>query len=156
MNQVTEDKYRKALAEVFYIINTLTEELNKMIPKSFIESVENNMDKDYVITKDTIKQNGLSKEAEAILALIYRDFFCDDETRDAYIELDKQDLKAEEQKYNNIFKKAENNSILDVLDEKDENNQNNKMVLYKKENFLEKILNKIKKFFKIKKETFPK
>ena len=74
----TEIEYAKAFKEVYVILENAEEKLLEKIPKDFINLVEENMDKDYEITMDLLDEKGLLPKAEAIIAIIYRDFLAEE------------------------------------------------------------------------------
>ena len=116
-----ENTMSQAFAEVYDIIMHFERDLYNKIPKSFIELVEKNRDKEYKFNIDYLKdinEQYLLQDTRAILALIYRDFLCDEEQRlklkeQEEILLEKSKKKLYE-KYNtdNIFRNKANNTIL--------------------------------------------
>ena len=135
---------KEAFSEVYDIIYNF--EINNKIPKSFIELIDNNRDKQYKVNIDytkSINDQELQKGTRVILALIYRDYLCSQEERENLIKQDKEILeKIEEEKrekynYDNIFKNKETPEIKKEIVA---------IVEYKQSNFILKILNKIKKF----------
>ena len=68
---------KEALNEVLDIINHMDKSLYNKIPKSFIEMLKKNISKDYTVDIDytkSINEQNISKEARAILSLIYRSY----------------------------------------------------------------------------------
>ena len=132
-------EYRQALFEVYKILQNTDEEIINKIPEKFMKFVKENMDTNYKFElqkgKELIKQN-LKDETKQIIALIYRDYICDEKEviNDHNInynrnkELEKEGL----QKENNIENIEK--SLLEI----------------KKEKWYKKLINKILKFFKIK------
>lgn len=132
-------EYRQALFEVYKILENTDEEIINKIPEKFMKFVKENMDTNYKFElekgKELIKQN-LKDETKQIIALIYRDYICDEKEviNDYNInfnrnkELEKEGLQ-KENNINNIEK-----SLLEI----------------KKEKWYKKLINKILKFFKIK------
>lgn len=137
--ETKETRYKKAFKEIYIIINDLSEELYLKIPKSFIKLVKENMDLKYNVTLEKIEQEGEMPETKTIMALMYRDYLCDKETREKLIQQEKEDLVEEHEKYNDIFKNKQKNV------EQEEPIANQLMVI--EEKWYTKILNKIKKFF---------
>lgn len=128
-----ENTINQAFAEVYDIIMHLENDLYKKIPKSFIELVEQNRDKEYKCNIDYLKdinEQYLLQDTRAILALIYRDFLCDEEQRLKLKEQDEKQLEKSKkilyEKYNtdNIFRNKANNTILNqeisLIEKKDE------------------------------------
>lgn len=128
-----ENTMNQAFAEVYDIIMHLEKDLYNKIPKSFIELVEQNRDKEYKFNIDYLKdinEQYLLQDTRAILALIYRDFLCDEEQRLKLKEQDEKQLEKSKkilyEKYNtdNIFRNKANNTILNqeisLIEKKDE------------------------------------
>ena len=74
-------EYRQALFEVYKILENTDEEIINKIPEKFMKFVKENMDINYKFElekgKELIKQN-LKDETKQIIALIYRDYICDE------------------------------------------------------------------------------
>lgn len=69
------NNYKKAYAEVSYILKQLEEENLKKIPANLLKLIEKEKDKNYKIniTLDTpIYEQNLLRETKAVLAVIYR------------------------------------------------------------------------------------
>ena len=67
--------YKIALAEVDSILSYTDSKILEKIPKSFQQFVKENKEKDYTVTIHkgvSLEQQNISKEAKAILALLYR------------------------------------------------------------------------------------
>ena len=150
-----EDTINQSFTEVYNIINHFEEELYNKIPKKFINLIEQNMDNTYNSNIDftkSINDQELLHETRVILSLIYRDYLCSEEEREALIQKDKIELaKYEEElreKYNpdNIFKNRQP-TVLKEEETLEETVEETSMVEYK-ESFVKKIFNKIKSIFK--------
>lgn len=96
-------KYSRAFKETYLIINNLAEELYARIPKKFIKMIKENMSKEYIITLKELQQKGQMEETKIILSLIYRDFLCDEKTKEELIIQEQLKIQEEEEKINNIF-----------------------------------------------------
>lgn len=149
-----KNEYRKALYEVYVVLEHTNEEIKNRIPKKFIEFIKENMDKsDEFYLKENIglEKQDLMLETKQILALIYRDYICSKEERKKLIlqEKEKQNKIEEknEEKYNINFKKNADNKK-DGIDET-RNSQENLLVKVKKEKWYKKLINKIRKILKI-------
>lgn len=134
-------KYAKAYTEVVTILNNLADEEYSKIPKQEIEFYKNNMDKEYKYTLDpekSLSEQNISIEANAILVVIFRDYFASEKQKETLnkilVDNQKKAEKEKEQKYNpyNIFSKTN-----------EENKTDTAMVEYK-ESILKRILGKIK------------
>lgn len=142
--ETKEIRYQKAFKETYLIINDLSEELYSKIPKSFIDLITNNMDLDYNISLKDIENDEVMVETKAIMALIYRDYLCDDYTRKILSEQEQREAEQETEKYKNMFK---NKNLNDQ-----EENVSNKLIIIEKEKWYTRIWNKIYKFCNKKKQ----
>ena len=145
------NNYRMALTEVNEILKYTDDNMVCRIPKKFISFVAENMDTSY---KFKVQENvelfdqPIRSETKTILAMIYKDYFCDEIERQELIETDKVQKDLEEkinyEKYNpeNVFKNKKTQSNVD--------NKNTALVDIKQKSFWQKMLEKIKKIFKIK------
>lgn len=149
-----EKKYAKAYTEVLEILKHIPKDEYEKIPKNEIQFYENNCDKNYKFIYDetlNVKNQTISKEANAVIVSIYMNYFANEKQKSIIDEILKQNSieaeKEKNQKYDvdNIFKsKVEDNS---------ENKPSENLpieVNNQKENFIKKIINKIKSLFAIK------
>lgn len=167
-----DKKYAKAYTEVIEILKHIPKEEYDKIPETEIRFYENNCDKNYKYEYDenkTIKEQPISREANAVIISIYMNYFANEKQKGIINEILKQNsINAENEKkkkydINNIFSKEnninsnnidnQNNSDNDSSDE-DSSDGNDKKdenlpieINDKKENFIKKIINKIKKMF---------
>ena len=145
------DKYRKAMVEVDALIAIAPDEEKNKIPESFLQFIKANKLPEYRFeidkSKSLLEQN-LSRETKILLSLIYRSYFCDEETKQQLQQKDTEELKKiEEQNKENynpddLFK---NKKIETVKEEKSDDTK--EMVEYKPSLF-SRIVNKIKSIFK--------
>ena len=135
-------------SEVYDIIFHMENELFNKIPKSFINIIEQNRDEKYETKIDyskSINDQELQRGTRVILSLIYRDYLCSEKQRKILIEKDEKELKKIEEELNekcnpeNLFKKHK--------ELKDEEIENPKSMIIYKETIIQKIINKIKKWF---------
>ncbi len=144
-----DKKYAKAYTEVLEILKHIPKDEYDRIPKAEIQFYENNCDKNYKYIYDEsldIKDQNISRETNAIIISIYMNYFANEKQKSIINEILKQNtIKSEKEKNdkynpNNIFKeKLQGNLPIEI------NNS--------KENFIKKILNKIKSLFVSKKQT---
>jgi len=115
--------------------------------------IETAMSKEYEPNIDyniSINEQKLMPETFAIMAVVYRDFICSKEKRALLLENEKKELdKIEQEKrelYNpdNIFTNRNNKQKID-----ESNGTNEANIIEYKENIFKKILNKLKRLFKI-------
>lgn len=144
-----EQTYEEALTEVLDILNhTKMEDVRKIPPKVIIY-LQQHASKTYIPNlnhNQKLKDMNLKPKTRALIALIYREYLCDEKQREEY---DKRITKAEidyqkdlQAKYNmnNLFK----NKLLT----EQKTIQETTLVEDKKENFFKRILNIIFKFKK--------
>lgn len=92
------NNYRMALTEVNEILKYTDDNMVCRIPKKFISFVAENMDTSY---KFKVQENvelfdqPIRNETKTILAMIYRDYFCNDIERQELIEFDKKQKEGE-------------------------------------------------------------
>ena len=136
-----------AYAEIDEILNLLEDDYREMVPKKVRDFFKEEKMKDYHpeidIEKPLIEQN-LKRETMVLLAILNLNYWCEnEEEKQSFLnELNKNEEEKNEleEKYNpdNLFKKKQDESI-----------QNNlKIIEYKKPNFIQRLLTKIKKYFK--------
>ena len=129
-----------AYSEINYIINKMSEDLQKKIPIEFIKFIENN-DKGLLhVDTDNIKDLELHEDTKRVLSVLYTDYIATEEERkiiknkERIVELKKEEEKSK--KYGtDVFQKQENNNM--------------PMLINKKEKWYRKLFNKIKKLFKL-------
>ena len=152
----TNTRYAKAYTEVLEILSYFSEEEYSKIPKEKIDFFQKNRDKTYkysINPKIPLGEQPISKETNAIIISLFRDYFATEKQKETLNNLLKQnqDKKEKElrERYNtdNIF---ENQSII-----KNTNCQKNNireksedLVAYKEQSMLEKIWKFIKNIFK--------
>jgi len=147
-------EYNLAMSEVLCIINQSKESYKNKIPKSFLQFIEENADSTYKPNFDInvpLKDLNLRKETKGLLALIYRTYISNEEERQQYDKLLKNNSDIIEKQLNekyDVYKVfAERQNMNSDQDEKIDNSSKS-MVQYKKEGIFSKILNKIKSLFK--------
>lgn len=147
------NKYEIAATEVLEIINHLNANERNKISKDFIEflqkkSIDSYKDKIdfFTLTKGT----KLKPETRSLLAIVYRDYLCNEEEKKEFDKIleknEKKYLEEQRKKYNpdNLFKKEERKNETDKV-EKFEVKELKKV---EKQGFLQKIIGKIKQIFK--------
>ena len=136
-----------AYAEIDEILNLLEDDYRERVPKKVRDFFKEEKMKDYHpeidIEKPLIAQN-LKRETMVLLAILNLNYWCEnEEEKQRFLnELDKneEEKKELEEKYNpdNLFKKKQ-----------DESTENNLQIIeYKKPNFIQILLTKIKKILK--------
>lgn len=111
---MTDKKYAVAYKEIIEILRYINKEDVNKIPREMLDMFETNQDKNYNFKVDTSKsfnEQNISKEAKAILANIFRDYWATEYQRDRIIKREKYERELLEQKkrerYNldKLFKK---------------------------------------------------
>lgn len=174
-----EKKYSKAYTEVLEILRHLPKEELEKIPKTELQFYEDNCDKNYKYEYDnnvTVDKQQISREANTVIVAIYMNYFANERQKGIIDEILKQNSvreeKSKEEKYdvNKIFEKSKEdtnnaNQIEENKEPKKETLNKSKNsesfnsehlpieVDTKKENFIKKIINKIKSIFQNKKEA---
>ena len=136
-----------AYAEIDEILNLLEDNYRERVPKKVRDFFKEEKMKDYHpeidIEKPLIEQN-LKRETMVLLAIFNLNYWCEnEEEKQRFLnELDKneEEKKELEEKYNpdNLFKKKQDEST----------EKNLQIIEYKKPNFIQILLTKIKKILK--------
>lgn len=144
-----EETYRKALTEVYTILEFMPINYIKKFSPKFIKFIEKNKSEEYKYQVDItkkIEEQDILMETKTILSIIYRDYWC---TKEQKIKILQKEQSEREQykseiriRYNsdNIFK---NNERINIKE-----NHNVEMIEYK-EGILRKFISKIKEIFHI-------
>ena len=139
---------KNAYAEVYTILQELTEEEYNKIPPKVIKTIEANRNQEYEYELDDeleLKDQPMLSETKAILFNLFRDYLATPEQKAKIIRMQnearqKNELKKQQMYNTDVFanKPKENQTA--------NNNETMQMVKYK-ESFFKRILNKIKSFF---------
>lgn len=140
------ENYPNAYKEVYEILKMVPHEDLEKIPKKFIEMVEERMNKDYKFfiddNIDFVEEQELMLETRTILAYIFLNYWATEKQRETISTKFKKDIEEAENQKRELYN-------VDVLKNKKQE-EKLEMVVYKKDNRITKILNKIKKFWGIK------
>ena len=141
---------RKAYTEVDNFIELLDEYHKSKIPKKLREFFKNEKEKKYIkniYRNIPIKEQNLLKETLSLIAFLNLQYWCDDEEerkrlRKIYTENEKTSMKQMKLKYdiNNIFKERRKEII-------EGEPKDNVAIIRYKDSLIQRIINKIKKFF---------
>ena len=135
-----------AYTEVYTILQELNEEEYSKIPPEILETIEENMNKEYEFMLDDeleLKEQQMLPETKAILFNLFRDYLATTEQKEKIIKMQN------EERQKNELKKQQNYNV-DVFQNKTKistktiENQDNELIKYK-----ESIFSKICNFFKI-------
>ena len=145
-------EYTKCLVELDEVLCHLIEDDLKKIPENIRNSIKKEKDKNYIWKYDEskeLKEQNLDRKTIAILSYLNMEYLLNDEQK----ELMEKFHKANEQKTNK--EKQEEYNTDNILKKEVQSSQDNLLtnkitILENKKSFFEKILNKIKNFFRIK------
>ena len=128
---------KQTFSDLSVIFKMMPNEIIKAINPKFIEFIKDNCDKNCksnIKPYIPLKEQDISKETQAILALIYESYFATEEEKRQLLKERNEQINL---KYNtdNLFKN------------KEYKNEKHELIVVKKQSFFEKIINKIKLFF---------
>lgn len=151
--EISEEKvYSKAFAEVSKIIELLDDDVLRKIPTNFIEFINENMDAKHTISSQDIFAENILPETADIIALIYRDFLCDELEKENLKTQDEIDSQKRRRQYTNILAQKMAISAEDEIEyntkKVEEINPSNQLEKVQNVKWYVKILNKIKNIFK--------
>ncbi len=140
-----------AYSEVYAILNMIEDEYRERVPKNIIDFFEEERDKEYNPIIDVnipLEKQNLKRKTIVLLAILNLNYWCDSEEEKQEI-LDSfaknEELKRLKEKeltenynINNLFNKIENT----------ENKTEVSLIEYKEQNFIQKIISKIKSLFR--------
>lgn len=139
-----EDNVAKSYSEVDVILSKLDRKYYSKISKGFLNFINTNEDKEYKTYFENNENSiNISKYTQALLALVYRTYFCDKEQRAEYDNiLSNNQIKFDEEqreKYDveKIFQQRRTSS--NILEEPLQ--ENLQMVVVKKENIFIRFFN---------------
>ena len=149
-----ENNLLKAYAEVDKILSFMEVKYVEKVPQKMREMFKNEKLQGYEpkIDKDLpLDQQNLQRKTLAILTLLNLNYWCENQEEKqefikAYSENDRKREKEIREKYNpdNIFKKNNDVKKIEKVTE-----DVTSLIEYKEESFIKKLLNKIKRLFKI-------
>ena len=145
------DNSSLAYSEVCTILNMLEDEYKERVPKNVMDFFEEERDKEYNPIIDVnipLEKQNLKRKTLVLLAILNLNYWCDSEEEKQEI-LDSfaknEELKRLKEKeltenynINNLFNKIENT----------ENKIEVSLIEYKEQNFIQKIISKIKSLFR--------
>lgn len=141
-----------ALAEVDEILNFMDEYYQKKIPEKLRKLISSNKLSDYNILIEPnipIKEQKISRKALQILSVINYNYWCEgEENKKKLIEKYKQNELIKQEKLKKLYN---SDNLFKTKNKTYKKNDKNKqlVVCNKKENFITKIFNKIKKILKL-------
>lgn len=151
MNVYTNEDYSKAYSEVLEVLRYIPKVDLVKIPKDeimfYIKHMDNKYNYKYNFNK-TFEEQSLMKLSRIIIANIYIKYLA--KNKEELLENERKEiLKLDEENrkiYNtdNIFR----NKYLNIQEE-DTNNENNSLIVIEKQGFFRKIIDKIRRLFKL-------
>lgn len=142
------NNYARACSEVSEILQCIPQEYVNKIPLSIIMKLQENKEQNYkfsYIMNKTYEEQKLLEETRAILANLYIYYWATEEEKEEIKKVHNQDRMKNEllkrQRYNpsDLFKNKKIQNQYTV--------ENIQLIELSKENFIKKIINKIKRFF---------
>lgn len=136
------NEFRDAAVELNSIFNNMSEETLNKIPKSFVQFFKEIASDTYKFEYDKTKplnEQKLLPKTKGLIALIYRDFLCNEERKEEYIKEYNKVIELKEKE------KAERYDPDKIFKEKTiKSNADNVLPVMKKTSFFRKIIDKIK------------
>lgn len=158
--------YSIAYSEVYFVLEALGDTYKNKIPKRFVEFINENRKKDYImeeITEENISELSVSRDALVILSLLNLNYWEEDENEKARLleiyklndekkfgnykdddwlsnkknDIEKQSVIEKEEITSNVESKRKEDEFLIVVNENS--------IMYKLKKFIKKIINKWKK-----------
>lgn len=142
---IKEENFPNAYKEVYTILKYVSKEDYKAIPEDFLNIVKAKMNNDYVFNFNPnveLEEQKLLRETKVILGYIFLNYWGNEQQKKVIEEVLKNDLNKEE------TKKYDNDLFKDKQKVKVSPGEEFRMVIYKKEKFLVKLIKKFKYFFK--------
>ena len=153
--------YKRAYKELYEIINILSKNEKEKIPQKFIKNLEKNLDTEYFFHIDnnkTLLEQNLLPETQALLIKMYEKYLCPNEDKEFWKKYDKMCNAKYPYKKNDNYTSF--NSLEELYTKKNQNiiqtekTESNfgktQEIVIKKETLIHKIINKLKKFFRLK------
>ena len=142
-----EEKYseRCLYKDVYIIINMMDKDMKNKINPRFIRFLKENQDKEYVSCIDNtkpLKEQQIREEIKILLSIIYINYLCDKEEKAIILREEKQNITKYE---NNLYEVLKSRKSKQIENEKKE------LMVIKQENFMQRIINGLKKVLNVKK-----
>lgn len=144
----TKEDYTKAYTELLEILKYVSKSSLEKIPKENLEMYELNRDKNYNYEYNNnleFEEQKMSKLTRILIANIYIQYWASEEERKVLKQRDKEELEKIEIEKRNIY----NPDNLFANRRKIENLEEKNLVIVKKKNIIEKVLEKIKKILNL-------
>lgn len=135
---------KQTYSEVYAILHLMSWNLLNKIPDKILENIDNKRDKEQVIEIDSIKDYQFSEEANKLLAVIYKNYFANEEEQKV-IEAKEKILYQKEQE--ELYKKYNPDNLFKNKVSKVETVENSVAMVEYKESIFTKIINWFKRNF---------
>lgn len=155
-----ENTVKDIYSEVYAILNMLGKEYIDKLPKDIYNIIEEEKSSEYnpvYATTVALDRQVVKKESISIIAFLHLNYWCNEEEKIKLREL----FDENEDKYQEELKQQEEQEVEQENEEiQDDNNEIEigkeflSMIVYKEENFVQKIFNKIRRLFSRKKEMY--
>ena len=155
-----ENTVKDIYSEVYAILNMLGKECIDKLPKDIYNIIKEEKSSEYnpvYATTVALDRQVVKKESISIIAFLHLNYWCDEEEKIKLREL----FDENEDKYQEELKQQEEQEVEQEDEEiQDDNNEIEigkeflSMIVYKEENFVQKIFNKIRRLFSRKKEMY--
>mgnify|MGYP004684760551 FL=1 len=155
-----ENTVKDIYSEVYAILNMIGKEDIDKLPKDIYNIIKEEKSSEYnpvYATTVALDRQVVKKESISIIAFLHLNYWCDEEEKIKLREL----FDENEYKYQEELKQQEEQEVEQEDEEiQDDNNEIEigkeflSMIVYKEENFVQKIFNKIRRLFSRKKEMY--
>ena len=139
------DINERTATELFQIIDIMPQDYKSKIPTDFMKLINNKKKSETKkINLDNINVNNLSEDTKSYLAYIYLNYLLNDQEKENYKRILKENQKRYEQKVDisNILEKR------NIEIENKYKNNDTALTVVKEKNFIEKIFDKIRNLLK--------
>lgn len=145
------ENYPNAYKEIYEILKFIPQDDLNKISYKFIDMIEKNMNEEYDFSIDNnidfLEEQELMAETKAILAYIFLNYWATEKQKEIINKKFKKDIELAENSKRQLYD-------VDIFKNKRQLEEDNKkeleMLVYRKENFITKICNKIRCFLGIK------
>ncbi len=155
-----ENTVKDIYSEVYAILNMLGKEYINKLPKDIYNIIKEEKSTEYNPVYETtvaLDKQDVKKETISIIAFLHLNYWCNEDEKIKLREL----FDENEDKYQEELKQQEEQEVEQEDEEiQDDNNEIEigkeflSMIVYKEENFAQRIFNKIRKLFSRKKEMY--
>lgn len=155
-----ENTVKDIYSEVYAILNMLGKEYINKLPNDIYNIIKEEKSTEYnpvYATTVALDKQDVKKETISIIAFLHLNYWCNEEEKIKLREL----FDENEDKYQEELKQQEEQEVEQEDEEiQDDNNEIEigkeflSMIVYKEENFAQRIFNKIRKLFSRKKEMY--